>query len=36
MASLDDFTAIALTQKGDPYVFGAEASFEDPNPDRFD
>jgi cell wall-associated NlpC family hydrolase len=36
MASLDDFVSIALTQKGDPYVFGAEASFDDPNPPAFD
>ena len=34
--SLDDFVAIALTQKGDPYIFGAEASFEDSNPQAFD
>lgn len=36
MATLDDFVATALTQRGDPYVFGAEASFSDPNPKRFD
>jgi cell wall-associated NlpC family hydrolase len=36
MSSLDDFVAIALTQKGDPYIFGAEASFTDPNPSAFD
>lgn len=36
MADLDDFVAIALTQRGDPYVFGAEADFNDPNPRRFD
>lgn len=36
MAQLDDFVAIALSQQGDPYVFGAEASFDDPDPDRFD
>lgn len=36
MATIDDFVAIALTQQGDPYLFGAEASFEDPDPPRFD
>src|SRR5688500_5069894 len=36
MASLDDFVAKALSQLGDPYVFGAEASFDDPDPPRFD
>ena len=36
MATLDDFVATALTQRGDPYVFGAEASFSDSNPKRFD
>lgn len=36
MATLDDFVAIALTQRGDPYVFGAEASVSDPNPGAFD
>jgi cell wall-associated NlpC family hydrolase len=36
MASLDDFVAIALSQRGDPYLFGAEASFDDRDPDVFD
>lgn len=36
MPSLEDFVAIALTQRGDPYVFGAEASFRDPDPAAFD
>jgi cell wall-associated NlpC family hydrolase len=36
MASLKDFAAIALTQQGDEYVFGAEAEFDDPDPERFD
>jgi cell wall-associated NlpC family hydrolase len=36
VASLDDFVAIALTQRGDPYIFGAEASFSDPDPKAFD
>jgi cell wall-associated NlpC family hydrolase len=34
--TLDDFVAIALTQRGDPYVFGAESRFNDPNPAAFD
>lgn len=36
MPHCDDLCAKALTQRGDPYVFGAEAEFSDPNPDRFD
>ncbi len=36
MATLDDFVSIALSQRGDPYIFGAEASFNDPDPDAFD
>jgi cell wall-associated NlpC family hydrolase len=36
MATLSDFVAIALTQRGDPYVFGAEAEYNDPDPDKFD
>ena len=36
MASLADFAAIALTQQGDRYIFGAEAEFDDPNPSAFD
>jgi cell wall-associated NlpC family hydrolase len=36
MATLDDFVVIALTQRGDPYVFGAEASIDDRNPSAFD
>lgn len=36
MATLDDFVSIALSQQGDPYVFGAEAEFDDPDPDAFD
>ena len=31
-----DVTRLALTQRGDPYVFGAEARTSDPNPDAFD
>jgi cell wall-associated NlpC family hydrolase len=34
--SVDDFVAAALTQRGDPYVFGAEANFNDANPKAFD
>lgn len=34
--TLDDFVAIALTQRGDRYVFGAEADINDPNPSAFD
>jgi cell wall-associated NlpC family hydrolase len=34
--SIDDFVAAALTQRGDPYVYGAEASFNDANPSEFD
>lgn len=30
------FVATALTQRGDPYVFGAEASPSNPNPSAFD
>jgi len=36
VAALDDFVAIALSQRGDPYVFGAEASFDDLDPTAFD
>lgn len=36
MANPDQFVAACLSQKGDPYVFGAEASPLDPDPDRFD
>jgi cell wall-associated NlpC family hydrolase len=31
-----DFVALCLKQKGDRYVFGAEAKFSDPDPDVFD
>jgi len=31
-----DFLAICLRQRGDRYVFGAEAGFDDPDPDAFD
>lgn len=31
-----EFVDLALTQAGDRYVFGAEASADDPNPDAFD
>jgi cell wall-associated NlpC family hydrolase len=31
-----DFTVFALKQSGDRYVYGAEASLTDPNPDAFD
>jgi cell wall-associated NlpC family hydrolase len=34
--NIEDFVAAALTQRGDPYVFGAEASFNDANPSAFD
>src|SRR3712207_1470670 len=34
--TLDDFAAKALTQRGDPYVFGAEARFDDPDPPACD
>jgi uncharacterized membrane protein YgcG len=34
--SAHDFVAIALKQAGDRYVWGAEASPNDPNPERFD
>lgn len=36
MPHCDDLCAKALTQRGDPYVFGAEARFDDPNPRAFD
>ncbi|MFI7602516.1 peptidoglycan-binding protein [Actinoplanes sp. NPDC049681] len=36
MATYSQFVKIALTQQGDPYVFGSEAEFDDPNPDSFD
>lgn len=36
MATLWAFAAIALTQKGDPYEFGAEADFSDADPPEFD
>jgi len=36
LATLDDFVTIALTQRGDPYEFGAEATFGDRNPPEFD
>ena len=36
MPSSDDLCAKALTQRGDPYVFGAEARFDDPDPVAFD
>jgi hypothetical protein len=36
MPNLDDFVAIALTQRGDPYVFGTESDFRDPDPYQFD
>jgi len=31
-----DFVALCLRQRGDRYVFGAEAKFDDPDPDVFD
>ena len=31
-----DIVRLALSQRGDPYVFGAEARFTDPNPPAFD
>ena len=36
MPTLEDFAAKALTQRGDPYVFGAEARFDDPDPPACD
>jgi len=36
MPTLRDLAAKALTQRGDPYVFGAEASFDDPDPPACD
>jgi cell wall-associated NlpC family hydrolase len=33
---VDNFVLIALSQKGDPYVLGAEASKANPNPRAFD
>jgi cell wall-associated NlpC family hydrolase len=36
LATLDDFVKKALSQRGDPYVFGAEAAFSMSNPPRFD
>jgi cell wall-associated NlpC family hydrolase len=36
MATLSDFVALVLTQRGDPYVFGAEAEFSDRDPHAFD
>lgn len=35
-ASVDEFIATIETQRGDVYVFGAEARFSDPNPRAFD
>jgi cell wall-associated NlpC family hydrolase len=32
----DQFVSLAQSQKGDTYVFGAEASLDDPDPDAFD
>jgi cell wall-associated NlpC family hydrolase len=32
----DQFIAAALDQRGDPYVFGAQARLSDPNPQAFD
>lgn len=34
--SLLDFVTVALSQAGDAYIFGAEASASDPDPDAFD
>jgi cell wall-associated NlpC family hydrolase len=36
LATLDDFVNKALSQRGDPYEFGAEASFSESNPREFD
>ena len=36
MPHCDDLCAKALTQRGDPYIFGAETRFDDPNPRAFD
>jgi len=36
MPTLQDFVTIAMTQRGDPYIFGAETSFNDPDPGAFD
>lgn len=35
-ANVTDFVDLALAQTGDRYVFGAEASASDPDPDTFD
>lgn len=35
-ASALDFTQLCLSQAGDTYIFGAEASASDPDPDAFD
>jgi cell wall-associated NlpC family hydrolase len=35
-ATVDDFIPMIETQAGDPYVFGAETKFSDPNPPAFD
>lgn len=35
-AKVDEFIPTIYSQRGDPYVFGAEASWSDPNPDAFD
>jgi cell wall-associated NlpC family hydrolase len=36
LATLDDFVNKALSQRGDPYEFGAEATFSESNPRQFD
>jgi hypothetical protein len=36
LATLDDFVNKALSQRGDPYEFGAEAAFSQSNPREFD
>lgn len=36
MPYIADFVKLCMAQRGDRYVFGAEASFSDPDPERFD
>lgn len=36
MPTGQDIYKKAMTQKGDPYVFGVEVDLNDPNPDEFD
>lgn len=36
MTTGQDFAALALTQRGDRYIFGVEVDFDNPNPPAFD